>query len=374
MVLLSVTALVLAGLGQRFADATDHETTVTAVEGSAFGCFASTSFSFDPDNRPPPTVFGPVPSVELPPGGSAEPITATAPECTISVGAFEGAPTVISTGPLSVSTQGTTGPTGSVTSTATITDVGVDPNEAFQAAGISSTCTANETGVTGSTTVTGGTIDTGTAEGVVDVPLNPEPGETVFVDVGPGTANYIFNEQTVDPVTGAITVNALRIQTLEGPLQGEVIIGQVVCDITTAAQETTTTTTVPEETTTTTVPEETTTTTVPEETTTTTVPQETTTTTVPQETTTTTVGAACVPFQDNARPGHGYGDKNHRHCGPPGQTGDRPPGKPEQGLDARPVASSRNLPPAWLLAGLGLLFLAPLVVPFGRSRRGDRRA
>ncbi len=380
VVLLAVTALVLAAFGQRSADAT-HQT-VTEVEGSAFGCYGNTQFSGGA-----PVVTGPLPAVELPPGGGSE--TATAPTCDIFV--FPGGPTVISTGPLTVSTQGTTGPTGSVTSTANIANVNRSGNEAFTATNVSSTCTADETGVSGSTTITGGRIET--SPGVFeDVPENPEPGYTVFVNLGVATANYIFNEQIIDPDTGSITVNALRIQPLTGPLTGTVIIGQVVCDVTTVAQETTTTT-VPEETTTTTVPEETTTTTVPQETTTTTVPQETTTTTVPQETTTTTVpqqtttttvpqettttttgaGAACVPGEEGAKPGYGHGDKNHRHCGPPGLTGNRP-GNAERGVDGRPVSNSRNVPPAWLLAGLGVLFLAPLIVPFRRSRRGGDRA
>jgi hypothetical protein len=420
--MLSVTALVLAGLGQRSADATHM--TVTEVQGSAENCRGSISFFGGP-----PQVTQPTASVELPPGGSATPITAS-DGCLVRIQFPTGpGPILLSAASVAVSTQGTTGPTGSVTSTATATDVGTDENEALQATSISAECVASESGVSGSTTVTNGTVVTDQNANTVEaVPENPEPGFSIEGVNGAGDRyRYVFNEQIVN-ADGSLTVNAVHLELLGPNATGDVILGQVVCGVTTVAQETTTTvpeetttttvpeetttttvpeetttttvpeetttttvpeetttTTVPEETTTTTVPEETTTTTVPEETTTTTVPEETTTTTVPEETTTTTVpeettttttvGAACVPFQDNnARPGYGYGDVNHRHCGPPGQTGDRPPGAPDRGVDGRRASSSRNLTPAWLLAGLGVLFLAPLVVPFGRSRRDDHRA
>jgi hypothetical protein len=84
---------------------------------------------------------------------------------------------------------------------------------------------------------------------------------------------------------------------------------------TTTTSTTTTSTTTPSTTTTTTTTAPTTTTTTrPSTTTTTTAPPPTTTTTSPPpSTTTTTSPAACD------RPGNGFGDKNHVHCGPPGQ-------------------------------------------------------
>jgi hypothetical protein len=80
---------------------------------------------------------------------------------------------------------------------------------------------------------------------------------------------------------------------------------------TTAAPTTTTTTTAPATTTTTTAAPTTTTSTAPATTTSTTAAP-TTTTTIAGVTTTTTPPAAC-------KPGWGKGDKNHVHCGPPGQ-------------------------------------------------------
>jgi hypothetical protein len=77
------------------------------------------------------------------------------------------------------------------------------------------------------------------------------------------------------------------------------------------------------------------------------------------------VPGACVPGQDGAKPGFGKGDKNHVHCGPPGQTGE--PGG--QAMNSRPVTSTRPLP-VWLIAGLSVLFLSSLVIPF-RRMKGD---
>ena len=222
-----LSTMVLAGVWQSPASAD-----VTAVEGSAYGCYGNTTFSFEGTPPGPPVVTGPLPEVELPAGGSADPVTATEQTCDIRVAAAPTAPAVITTGPLTVSTQGTTGPTGSVTSTAEIENVNRDGQEALDAASISSTCTADESGATGSTTVTGGTllVDPDATEGVA-IPTNPEPGYTVFSDLGVATSNYIFNEQ-IENADGSITVNAVRIEPLTGPLQGTVILGQVVCGVT----------------------------------------------------------------------------------------------------------------------------------------------
>jgi hypothetical protein len=181
--------------------------------------------------------------VELPAGGSADPVTATEQTCDIRVAPAPTSPAVITTGPLTVTTQGTTGPAGSVTSTADIDNVNRTGQEALTAASISSTCTANEDGATGSTAVTGGSVATN-PDGTVEeaVPANPEPGHTIFADLGVASSNYIFNEQITN-ADGSITVNALRIVSLTGPVQGTVIIGQVVCGVTTDGSGGSTTTT-----------------------------------------------------------------------------------------------------------------------------------
>ncbi len=70
-----------------------------------------------------------------------------------------------------------------------------------------------------------------------------------------------------------------------------------------------------------------------------------------------------MPGEDGAKPGYGKGDKNHVHCGPPGQTG------------IKPISSSEDSRPWWPLAvALSVLFLLSVGVPLGRSGRGDHRA
>ena len=426
---LSVAALgmLVAALGQGGAEAN-----VTAVKGSAYGCFGN-DIKFGAGT---PADTGPVASVTLPAGGSGSPIVANAAACLIRVQIAPGVfgPTIYSSGAISVSTQGTLGPAGSVTSTANITGPGATDAEAFKATSLSSTCTARETSansgtttVTGSTTVIAGQVET--AENVFTaVPESPTPNFTITGSNGAGDSfRYVFNEQVVG-ADGSLTVNAVHLFLLGPIVTGDVIIGQVVCGVTarvvattttttlatttttvpatTTTVPATTTTTVPA-TTTTTVPA-TTTTTVPA-TTTTTVPATTTTTrpatttttrpatttttrpakttttrpattttTVPATTTTTrpatttttvpgstttTVPGDCTPGNGDARPGYGNGDKNHTHCGPPGQAG-----------KTKPVVSTRDASPSWpALVGLGLLFLLSLVVPFRRSRRGNHR-
>ncbi|HVM14632.1 MAG TPA: hypothetical protein VM287_09910 [Egibacteraceae bacterium] len=290
--LLAATALGFAALAQSPADAT-HET-VTEVEGSAFGCYANTTFSFDPANPGPASQTGPLPEVTLPPQGGSD--TATAPECRHF--AFPGGPPVVSTGPLTVTTEGTTGPTGSVTSTATIDRVNTSGNENFTAVSVSSTCTADETGASGTTTITGGVVHNavrpdGTTGDVV-VPLNPDPGYTVTVDIGFARYNYIFNEQIRND-DGSITVNAVRMEPLTGPLQGTMILGQVVCGVTTQPLPPTTTTT---------------------EAPTTTVAPTTTTTVAPTTTTTVPPGGAAPQSREDCKDGgwEDYGFRNQGQC------------------------------------------------------------
>jgi len=225
---------------------------VTAVRGSAYGYFASVSLFGGP-----PNVRGPEPSVTLPATGSAVPITASAPSGLVQVG-----PAVLfSSGPITVSTQGTLGPSGSVTSTSTIQNINTSGNEIFTATAASSTCTATETGVTGSTTITNGTLRTGGGN-VANIPANPAPNTTYTGTVDGVGDNFraVFNEQVVNP-DGSITVNAYHLYLLGPTAVGDLIVGQSVCGVT-ATQ--TTTTTAP--TTTTTAP--TTTTTAPTTTTT----------------------------------------------------------------------------------------------------------
>ncbi|HEV8116648.1 MAG TPA: hypothetical protein VGP53_10455, partial [Acidimicrobiales bacterium] len=159
-----ILSWVLLGIGQPQAEAA-----VSAVSGSAFG------FSFDVTFFGMPATGGPTPTVVLPAGGSAAPVTATVPTTSVMVGPAR----FFSSGPITVSTEGTTGPTGSVTSSTTIESVNTSGQEALTAAAIGSTCTASDAGVTGSTTITGGTVQTSDDGGpggtpvVVPVPAAP---------------------------------------------------------------------------------------------------------------------------------------------------------------------------------------------------------
>jgi hypothetical protein len=58
-----------------------------------------------------------------------------------------------------------------------------------------------------------------------------------------------------------------------------------------------------------------------------------TTTTVPQTSTSTTPGAC--------KPGWGFGDKNHKHCGPPGQTGQHPQSGHNTSIRGRLISATR---------------------------------
>ena len=216
---------------------------VTAVTGSAFG-YSLNVVLFDGPVR----AFGPAPTVTLPAGGSASPVTATLPGANAAVPPAR----FFSSGQIEVSTQGTPAG-GSVTSSTKITNLNTSQAEVLTASEITSTCTASGSGPpTGSTTITGGLVltDNGSdlpplhAEVEVPVPANPPPN-TIFdghvhLSEAQDTFRYILNEQ-IRNADGSLTVNAAR-QILQGPAaKGELIIGQVVCGVTGSAQATTTT-------------------------------------------------------------------------------------------------------------------------------------
>ncbi len=309
-----VSLLTIGGGGAVFLGSSPATADVTAVTGSAYG--DSVNVTFFGGQQPP---YGPVPTVTLAPTGTAQ--TDTTPNLTYQIG---GIAYLMRSGPATVTTQGTTGVGGSVTSTADIQPcpaataanacplpgtpddpVGqvvarpVTTGSSTAPGGISSTCTADDSGATGSTTLADGLlrsradasgnptmtdpVPTG-APTTLTIPVNPPPNYTVIginPDV-PGTDTYtvVFNEQVV---TGnVISLNAVHLTYRAPPNQlvaGEQIIGHVECGATVSGGATTTTT--PGATTTTT-PGATTTTTRPSATTTT--RPATTTTTVPTTT------------------------------------------------------------------------------------------
>ena len=217
------SAMVLSAFWQRqVADAQNP-----AVTGSTYGFYASVSLFGSP-----PNLAGPEPTVTLPAEGGNE--EASAP----SAAAVFGPATIFTSGPLTVTTEGTTGASGSVTSTATIEDINSSGDEVFTAENLDSTCTASETGVTGSTTVTGGTLITSEGdpdvegdETTIDIPTDPAPNTTYEGTIAVGDSfRYVFNEQ-IENTDCSITVNAAH-QYLLGPSgTGDLIIGQVICGV-----------------------------------------------------------------------------------------------------------------------------------------------
>ncbi len=215
---------------------------VTAVSGSAYGYSLSVGLFGGP-----PSTRGPIPTVTLPAGGSAVPITATAPTGSAIVG-----PAIFfSSGPITVSTQGTIGATGAATSSTSITNINTSGAEPFTASNLASTCTASQNTRSGSTTITGGTLITDNGNDIngdgdftdpgehppVTVPLavNPAPNTSIdghiHVNGAQDNFRYIFNEQITNP-DGSLTVNAAH-ERLFGPIAvGDLIIGQSRCGVT----------------------------------------------------------------------------------------------------------------------------------------------
>ena len=237
-----VVAGVLSGAGVLPAAAQ-----VTGVRGSAFGyqLLNVNLFGGTLNN------VGPVPTVSLPAGGAAIPLTATAASGNASVDPA----TFFTSGQLDVSTQGTTA-SGQVTSSARIANLNTSQAEVFTASLVTSTCTASSTGVTGSTSITGGTLQTDSgddnpgnsipdhAAATVPVPANPAPNTTISGHIHVGNATdsftYVFNEQ-IRNADGSITVNAAHQHLLGDIARGDLIIGQSVCGVTGAPAATTTT-------------------------------------------------------------------------------------------------------------------------------------
>ena len=215
---------------------------VTAVQGNAYGYFSSVSLFGGP-----PMTRGPAPVVTMPPGG-----TASVANAIIQYG-----PAVLFTSDdITVTSTGTVGPTGSVTSTATINNInksttqpGATGSEVFTADQLSSTCTASESGVSGSTTVVNGFVRTSEGDPNVEgdevyapVPANPPPGYTIpGVIEGVGdNFEYIFNEQVVNP-DGSITVYAAHLRLIGPTAVGDLYLGRVDCGVTVMVTTTTTT-------------------------------------------------------------------------------------------------------------------------------------
>jgi hypothetical protein len=218
--LLTVGAATFASAGPSAAD-------VSEVGGGAFGFSASVSLFGGPAQT-----RGPAPTVDLPANGSASPITASNPSGSAQFGPAE----IFESGQLTVSTKGTTGPGGSVESSATVTGIPGGPGPVLYGE-LKSSCTAREGEVSGTTSVTGGTLETKynaeseDAEAIETrpVPSNPAPNTefTGTIDHVGDTYRVVYNEQVRSG--NGITVNAAHLYLLGPSAVGDLIIGQSRC-------------------------------------------------------------------------------------------------------------------------------------------------
>lgn len=198
---------------------------LTEVAGGAFGFRASVSlFGGEAMER------GPEPTVSLPDGGATDPVTASAPSGT----AVYGPATLLESGRLQVSTEGTTGSSGFVTSTSTLADVGPGPLTIEK---VSSSCRVDGRDGTAEVELQGGQLvvsegadpDDSSDDEIVDLPARPEPGtsfEGTMESVG-DSFRVVLNEQKTS--RGGITVNAVHLQLLGPTAKGDLILAQSRC-------------------------------------------------------------------------------------------------------------------------------------------------
>ena len=189
---------------------------VTTVTGSATGASATltTLAGINADIPPQPVVT-------LPAAGSAAPVTNTLASLNVLV---------LKTGVLNVSTQGTLGAGGSVTSSSDVANpvVGIPalaPN-VLRATAVGSSCTSNEAGSSGTATIANLKL--------LGQPVTVSTAPNTTVNVA-GVGILHVNEQIVtgSGASTAITVNALRLEITAGPLgQGSIIIAQSICGVT----------------------------------------------------------------------------------------------------------------------------------------------
>ena len=202
---------------------------VTQVGGSAVGYKTEIGLFGGPK-----TVRGDEPKVTLPAGGSPQPVTADRP----SGLAQYGPATIFSSGPLRVSTQGTLGPGGSVTSSAEVQNQNTSGDEVFTASRVQSSCKAEESGASGSTTIQGGILRVSEGNPDVDgddtnvtIPTNPAPNteHTGTIEAVGDNFRIIFNEQI--PQAGGVTINAVHMILLGPSAVGDLWVGQVFCSV-----------------------------------------------------------------------------------------------------------------------------------------------
>lgn len=276
LVVLGAATLTLIGPSSAGAD-------VTTVKGSAFGYFAKVSLFGGPSNlrgfgqqdcTAPNVPDGCVPTATPPSSSSSPSVALPASGGNLSQAKPEGAkaqygPATIfggkqcdtctppPSGPIKVDSQGTTGPAGSVTSSADITlripgteadPGGVGPNT-FVADRVFSTCTAATSGaITASAIIDKGILATSTdADGnaltTVNIPANPPANYTVTGTITNVGDNFkdVFNEQIMNS-DGSLTVNAFHVYLLGPTAVGDLVVSSSTCGLSAVAAAVTTTT------------------------------------------------------------------------------------------------------------------------------------
>jgi hypothetical protein len=253
-----VAGLVLAASATVISPAAPAGADVTVVSGGAFGHYTKVGLFGGPQ-----VAVGPIPDVRLPPAGAEQPLTAFEASGSAVYGPAHifggiwpatGVDVAPPSGPTTVTTKGTIGARGSVTSTVDIvlrtpadprSPGGWGPLPPTQGDELHSTCTATETGATGSVrfvnaVMSHSTTPAGEPLEEEKIPDNPPPNFTrtgVLTNVG-DRYRIVYNEQFVDP-DGSITVNGVHMYLLGDIAIGESIIGQVRCSTKGAAFPTT---------------------------------------------------------------------------------------------------------------------------------------
>jgi hypothetical protein len=236
---LVVTMTLVGGL---FVSSGQASATVTADTGGAYGVKANISL-FGTLQTP----YGPAPTVTLPSGGSTG-VTATASSENVTYGPA----TFFDSGTETVTTKGTIGASGSVTSSTSIasetqpsgncpgTETACVYAGPLTADSMASNCTASSSGNTGGATISNGQLVTATDTSgnpttTVSIPGNPSANYTVngylyASSTDKETFTWKFNEHTTN-ADGSITVYAAH-QVMHGPTaKGDLWIGESVCGV-----------------------------------------------------------------------------------------------------------------------------------------------
>lgn len=245
--LAALLAAALLGLGVPNALAAN----VTSVTGSAYGYRAFNIVLLGGSQAD----TGPTPSVTLASNASNSPQTASATSGLVQYG-----PAVLFTSDgISVTTSGSLGPSGSVSSSTQTLNINksttqptLTGSEIFTADRVQSTCSASQSSTSRTTAITNGSLYTDSgldnnddgdytdagehAPVSVAIPTNPAANTTYtgHIHLGGGaTDNFkvVFNQQSTQ-ANGAVIVNAVHEIFLGPSLTGDLIIGRAVCGVT----------------------------------------------------------------------------------------------------------------------------------------------